>query len=70
MAWPVTRVLTNQGCDHNMRDGHEYASIHEELASSETIQRPQTADNTDQLRNIEDTRHDELHVVIEAHSAE
>lgn len=50
-----------------MRDEHADAASKKDFSPAKSIQRPETADNSDQLNAVDNSGHDELHVEIKAH---
>lgn len=67
---PVVVKHSNQDSNDEVRDEHERAANHEDIATSEAVEGPETGSYSDELRHVEHTRHDKLHVAIEAHGAE
>jgi hypothetical protein len=53
-----------------VRDAHDGSSDEKEGATTETIHRPDTGDDSDKLCDVDDTTHEELHVILESHCFE
>lgn len=70
MSRPVVGELADQNSDNEVGNEHQSASGEEQWSSTEAIHGPETAGDTDELGDVQDARHDEAHVVIEAHCLE
>ncbi len=53
-----------------MRDSHEDAATKEQWASPKPVHGPDARADTYELRDIQDSRHDELHAMVQAHGPE
>ena len=64
------RVLSNQDRDDKVTDEHHQATPEEQGTTANAIHAPKRAGHTNELDTVEHARHDELHVVFEAHGFE
>lgn len=70
VAGPVVGELADENGDDHVGERHDDAADEQELAAAVGVERPQTADATDELDHVQDSRHDELHIVVETHCGE
>lgn len=64
MRGPVIGEEANENGDDDVGDGHEECTPEEEDAAAEAVHCPDTGHDADQLGYVEDTGHEELHVVV------
>lgn len=69
MSRPAIREQPNGDGDDDQRDDSQDTTNKQHRLSAEAVQSPQASENTDELDNVQYTRHDELHVEIQAHCA-
>lgn len=70
MRGPVVRVNTDQGCNDDMRDSHEGSAPEQQGPTAEGIHGPDTGADADELGDVDDSRHEKLHVIVEPHCLE
>lgn len=64
---PVAGKLAAQRRRDDVAREHARGADEQELASADGVHGPQAGQDADELHNVEDAGHDQLHVVVEAH---
>lgn len=63
MISPFPVVFANEDGDDEVRDEHADATAEQQLSTSKAIHAPQRPETGDDLADVEDPRHCELHFV-------
>jgi hypothetical protein len=64
MLGPAILIFTNQDSNNEMGNKHAHSTSQEKLAAAEAIHTPKRPDTGNNLADIHDTRHSQLHLVV------
>lgn len=70
VGWPVVGEFANQDGNDQVRKKHDHGAPQEQRPTTDPVHGPERASHTDELDAVQNTGHDELHVVFEAHRGE
>lgn len=70
MIWPLAVVLADKDGNDKVGDEHAYTTAEQELASSESVHAPERPETGNDLADVEDAGHGQLHFVVETHGGE